>query len=172
VQTLPDSPSLATLRRARLFRRAFLVFVAVVVGAGDLGLLGVKTATRSASAGGYDLEVRFPRVIRPGLAATWSLDIHKAGGFADGELVRVRLRSDYFDMFDENGFDPDPVSSTSDGTYLVEEFEAPRGGDTLSLSFDSRVEPGVQKGTGGDAAVVDDAGAVLAQIYWSTIVVP
>jgi hypothetical protein len=169
--TVPDLVA-ADPRRARLLRRLFLGAMALFLAAGLLGVLGVRTVEAHASGGGYELHVRYARVARPGLAAPWSLRIVKTGGFSDGETVRVRLDPAYFDLFDENGFDPDPVASTSDGEFLVQEFETPAEGSVLELSFDARIEPGAQSGGSGRAAVLDDGGEVLAEVRYHTTVLP
>ena len=136
-----------------------------------MGVLGVRSAEKSASGNGYRLTVTYPSVARGGLAAPWSLDVVKEGGFADGETVRLRLDGDYFDLYDENGFDPDPSSSTAAGRYLYQEYEAPDG-DTLTLSFDARIEPAAQRGKPGTAAVLDDDGRVLVEVSFRTTVLP
>jgi len=46
-------------------------------------------------------------------------------------------------MFDENGRNPEPKESTTDGDSTIWTFDPPPG-DTLVVWLDSRVEPGVQ----------------------------
>lgn len=148
------------------------MLTALVVGAGATGLLGVRTVERTVSGGGYELTVRYAAVARGGLAAPWSLTVRHDGGFAEGETLHLRLGSDYFDLFDENGFDPDAESSTSDGQYLYQEYETPPSGDTLELSFDARIGPAVQSGERGTAAVLDEDGKVLVEVAFRTWIVP
>jgi len=150
----------------------FLALIAVVVGAGALGLLGVRTVERTATGAGHELTVRYASVARGGLEAPWSLTVRRDGGFAEGETLRLRLGADYFDLFDENGFDPDAESSTTDGQYLYQEYETPPSGDALELSFDARIGPSVQWGGSGTAAVIDDDGNVLVEVSFRTWIVP
>ena len=119
-----------------------------------------------------ELTVHYAVVARPGLAAPWSLTIRRDEPFDEGEKVLVRLRAAYFDLFDENGFDPDVESSTADGEYLLQEFSAPAAGDTLQLSFDARIEPAVQSGERGSAAVLDEDGNVVVEVAFRTWIVP
>ena len=108
---------------------------------GALGFYGVRTRTASESAGGYELSVHYASVSRPGLATPWSLEVTRPGGFPDG--LTVAVTSSYFDVFDENGLDPAPVEETSDGERTFWKF-SPSTSDTISVSFDARIEPGVQ----------------------------
>ena len=55
----------------------------------------------------------------------------------------LAVMSSYFDAFDENGLDPAPVAETSDGERTFWTF-GPSTADTISVSFDARIEPGVQ----------------------------
>ena len=108
---------------------------------GALGFYGVRTRTISAAAEGYELSVRYASVSRPGLATPWSLEVRRPGGFPDG--LTVAVMSSYFDVFDENGLDPAPVEETSDGERTFWRF-GPSAADTIAVSFDARIEPGVQ----------------------------
>ena len=47
---------------------------------------GVRTATVSASSGGYELTVEYPRVARAGLDALWRVTVRREGGF-DGPIT-------------------------------------------------------------------------------------
>jgi hypothetical protein len=132
------------MRRNQLARRAGLALLAVFVLLGATGFLGVRTRTVEASAGGYDLTVRYAQVARPALAAPWELTVHHDGGF-DGP-VTISTTADYFDLFDENGLSPDPASATAGRDRLVLEFDPPPG-ETLTVSYDARVGPNIQMGT-------------------------
>ncbi len=167
LEPLPAGPA----KRARAARRSFLVVLAAVVVAGAAGLLGVRTVERTARGGGHELTVAYASVARGGLAAPWSLTVRRDGGFVDGETLRVRLGAAYFDLFDENGFSPDAESSTSDGRYLVQEYEVPDG-DTFELSYDARIGPSVQAGERGSAAVLDEDGNVIVEVSFRTWIMP
>ena len=109
---------------------------------GLLNVYGVRTREKTVTGSGYELTLTYTSVTRPGLATPWSVEVRHPGGFDSG-LVTVAATSSYFDAFDENGLDPDPARSTSDGERTIWQFEPPTG-DTLTVSFDARIEPGVQ----------------------------
>ena len=150
-------------------RRVFLALVFAFVLAGVLGLFGVRTGTVRAGGGGYELEVRYAKVARPGLSVPWAVTIRRPGGF-DGP-VTLTTTGPYFDLFDENSFDPDPVASTADGEDMIWEFEPPDDGDTLEISLDTRVGPNVQWGKSATTSVLEDGQPVVAVDY-STWIMP
>jgi hypothetical protein len=140
----------------------------LVVVVSALGLLGVRTATASTVLeDGTRVEVHYGLITRPGLATPWSVTVHRPGGF-DGP-VTIRTTRTYFDLFDENGLDPDPAASTQDAEHLIWEFDAPPG-DTLTVTFDARIEPGAQWGR--DATTEVDVGGATAEVSYHTWVLP
>lgn len=144
------------------------VLVAFLV-LGASGAFGVKSATARGSGGGYEIAVTYARVSRPGLATPWSAAVRREGGF-DGPVV-LAVRSSFFEVFDENGLDPDPskVTASREWTYL--EFDPPPG-DTLTVSFDARIEPGVQlRSVRGETAVID-RGTRAATVRYTMRVMP
>ncbi len=167
--TIPEPDDVTHVARAHRLRQAFFVALTLFLLAAALGAFGVRSRTVSASGGGYTLSVTYGNVSRPGLATPWSVEIIKPGGF-DGP-VTVALASKFFDAFDENGFEPDAVSSTSDGEWTVLEFDPPEG-DTLALSFDAGVEPAVQfKRVRGGSRILED-GKPVVEVTYSMWVVP
>ena len=151
-----------------------MVALGLFLAVGALGFYGVRTRTVSAAAGGYELSVRYASVSRPGLATPWSLEVRRPGGFPDG--LTVAVMSSYFDVFDENGLDPAPVEETSDGERTVWTF-GPSAADTISVSFDARMEPGVQvtraKGRAEVlAAAPGPAAATAVSVEFGTWVMP
>ena len=167
ISTLPDDSGLLTIRRNRRIRRMFIVLLFAVLALGLTGLLGVKTRTVTAHGAGYDLTVTYGQVSRPGLPTAWSLRIHHDGGF-DGP-VSVAASSEYMDLFDENGFDPQPSKTTETDDQVIWEFEPPPG-DTLAVSRSSRVSPGVQRGKTGTTSVLVDGKPVVTARYKTWIV--
>lgn len=169
LSTIPAEIPPGRLRRARLARRAFLAAVVVVVVLGAAGVFGVRTGTAEATGGGFELELRYPSVARPGLAVPWSVTVRAPGGF-DGPVV-LASRSDYLDMFDENSLDPDPESSTSDGERTIWEFAPPEDGDTLEVSLDTRMGPNIHWGRKGETALLVD-GEPVVSVRYRTWVMP
>lgn len=141
VPTEPEPTDIPRQVRARLARRIFVVALGLFLALGALGFYGVRTRTDSASAGGYEVSVHYASVSRPGLATPWSVEVSRPGGFPDG--LTLAVMSSYFDAFDENGLDPAPVEETSDGERTFWRF-GPSDADTIAVSFDARIEPGVQ----------------------------
>ncbi len=166
--TLPDAPSPERLRYGRAARRVFIVGLFVFLGLGLAGALGVRTGTVAASGVGYELEVTYARVTRPGLATPWSATVRHPGGF-DGPIT-IAVSSEYFDMFDENGLDPDPTGSTADGDYVYWQFDPPDG-DVFEVSFDARIEPARQWGREG-VTLLMDGDKVIAEARYKTWVLP
>ena len=176
----PLAPSLATapgptdrsrLLRGRLLRRLFFCALTAFLLLGALNVYGVRTKEATATANGYEMTVTYATVTRPGLATPWSVEIRRPGGFDSG-LVSVAATSSYFDAFDENSLDPDPARSTSDGELTVWQFEPPTG-DTLAVSFDARIEPGVQlTRLHGEVKVLGPTGDAAVSVPFSTFVMP
>ena len=171
ISTLPPPPDLRSVRRGRSGRRLFTVALAVFLGLGLLGLYGVRTGSTEAKGGGYEVTVTYAKISRPGLATPWSVEVRHPGGFGD-EMVTVAVSSSYFDAFDENGLDPDPAESTSDGERSIWKFHPPAG-DVMTVSFDARIEPGVQLSRlRGEVAVLDPSGADVVTARFRTLVLP
>jgi len=162
VPTAPEESDLLRSRRARAGRRLFMTLLVAFLAYGMTGGLGVQTRSTTAEGGGYRLTVSYGQVSRPGLATPWSIEIHHPGGF-EGP-VTVSTTTKYLDMFDENGFDPEPSSATADPEEVIWEFEPPDG-DTLAVSLDARIEPGAQWGRTGKTSVLVDGKPVVTATY-------
>jgi len=169
IPTTPDATNLLQSRRARILRRLFMALVAGLLALGLAGWLGVHSATTTAKGGGYEVTVTYGRVSRPGLATPWSLEIRHPGGF--NGPVTVSANSKYLDLFDKNGFDPQPSKATATPDAMILEFDPPDG-DTLDVSLDGRIQPGAQWGekTGETSVVVDGKPVVTAK--YKTWVLP
>jgi hypothetical protein len=152
--TIPDFPDKEQMTRARLMRRAFLVLLFVFIVLGLTGFFGVRSRTVTRTGGGYQVTVEYAQVTRPGLSTPWSVRIVRDGGFG-GRPVNVAVSQDYLSMFDENGLDPDPVESTTDGEFVIWRFASPRG-DTMVIEFDALLEPAQQWGKGGEVRILEN----------------
>jgi hypothetical protein len=170
ISTEPEDIPLGRLKRARFGRRLFFVAICGLLVAAALGLLGAQTDDVSASGGGYEVTVTYPSVTRPGLAVNWSVEIRHEGGF--DRVVTVAVDSAYFEIFDENALDPDPLGATTDAERTIWTFEPPTEGDTMTVSFDARIEPGVQwERVPGTVAILED-GRPVATVDFKTLVLP
>jgi hypothetical protein len=170
IPTEPAPTDIPRQKRARAVRRAFVVVLGVFLLLGALGFYGVRTRTAAAAGGGYELSVGYASVSRPGLATPWSFEVHRPGGFPDG--LTVAVTSKYFDAFDENGLGPAPVDETVDGDLTIWRF-GPMRSETLSVSFDARIEPGVQLTTAkGRLSVLGPDGRPAVTVAFKTFVMP
>lgn len=172
--TLPDSTlqgleSRAQDVRGRWARRGFLALLAVVLAAGITGLLGVRTATVSDSADGWTLTVEHAGVARGGLDVPFNVKVSKDGGL--GEKVTLALTGTYLDIYETQGFHPEPDSSTRDAETLYLTFEAPPGADVLTVAYDAYVQPAAQRGAEGTLSVMDQ-GAPVVTVDVDTVVLP
>jgi hypothetical protein len=158
------------VRAARVFRRLFFLLICALLAAAAFGLLGAKSGEVRASGGGYDLQVVYPKVTRPGLPATLDVSVHRAGGFRGSVTLAVTSR--YLEIFDIGSVNPDAIGATSTADRFLHMFQAPVGSDTMTISFDARTQPGVQlKRVKGTLALVDD-GATLVSVQVKTVVMP
>jgi len=163
-----DAAGPAEQRRHRIERRLSLAVVFAVLVLGAANLLGVRTATVSASGGGFELSVTHASVSRPGLATPWTVRVRSPGGF-DGPVV-LATSTRYLALFDENGLDPDPSEATSTDADTVWEFAAPPG-EVLTVTFDGRLEPAFHTGRPGTTSLLVDGEAVVSVSY-RTVVMP
>lgn len=144
----------ATPGRASLWgRRGFLVVLLLFVVAGGTGFLGVRDATSAATDNGYDLTVTYAAMARAGLDVPLEITVHHTGGF--GQQLVVSISGDYFDIFETQGFTPDPSAATRDAERLLLTFDAPAG-DTFMFSYDAYIQPSSQRGQDAQIAVIDD----------------
>jgi len=167
--TLPEPRDATEIRRARDKRRVALAVLTLFVVVGAAGFYGTRTAEKTAASGGYVLTVTYPQISRPGHAIKYEVKVRRAGGF-DGP-IHMRFSSDYFDLFDENSFSPDPDSATATGAYDLYEYSPPPG-DTFVVSSDTRIEPARQRGQSGEASVLDDGGRPIVTVRYRTRIFP
>ncbi|MGH8884494.1 MAG: hypothetical protein ACRDYX_04840 [Egibacteraceae bacterium] len=170
VSTAPSDVNLRRIRHFRTLRRLFFVSLSALLLLGMLNVYGVRTAEVSGNAGGYELTVRYASVTRPGLATPWAVQVRRAGGF-EGPIT-IASTDAYFDLFDENGLDPDPAKATSDGERIIWQFEAPEASEVLTISFDARIEPGQQLRRVAATTAILDRGAPAVSVDYQTFVMP
>jgi hypothetical protein len=149
-------------------RRGFLALLLVVVLAGLAGLLGVRTATESADDAGWTLSLDHAITARAGLDVPWQVTVTREGGF--GKEIELAVTGDYFDIYETQGFTPEPAEETRDGDTLFLTFTAPPG-DTFVVSYDAYIQPASQVGRSGTVSVVDD-GVRFASVDFDTTLLP
>ncbi|SFB72818.1 hypothetical protein SAMN04487968_101178 [Nocardioides terrae] len=166
--TLDGLESTSEARAAVWLRRAFLVLLLCFVAAGLAGLLGVRSTTSEASESGWTLSLRHAAVARPGLDVPWEVTVTHAGGFDDD--VTIAVTGAYFDIFETQGFNPEPSDETRDADTRYLTFKKPEG-DTLIISYDAYIQPASQIGRSGTVSVVDD-GQRVASVDFHTFLMP
>jgi hypothetical protein len=166
--TLEGIETRAEGRLAIWSRRAFLMLLTAVVLAGLGGFLGVRTETEAAHAGGYRLSLRHAETARAGLDVPWEVTVTHEGGF--GKDVTLAVTGDYFDIYETQGFTPDPSDATRDGDTLYLTFAAPPG-DTLVVSYDAYIQPSSQVGRDGTLSVLED-GSPIVSVDFDTFLLP
>ncbi|MCF6377890.1 hypothetical protein L2K70_09755 [Nocardioides KLBMP 9356] len=167
--TLDGVETAADERSALWGRRAFLCLLLAFVLAGAAGLLGVRSATATAESDGYRLDVTYARVARAGLDVPWHVVVTHPGGF--GKEVTIAVTGDYFDIYETQGFTPDPSTGVRDGDTLYLTFDAPDG-DVLTVDYDAYIQPSSQVGRDATVAVVDADLAALVSVDITTHLLP
>lgn len=154
--------------RSVAWRRVGTGVLAVIVAAGLLGLLGDRTAVRTATGDGYTMTLTYPASARTGLDRPWELEVTSESGF--GAEITVAVTADYFDFYEHQGIAPEPAEETRDGEFLYWTFTAPQGA-TFRMSVDHYVQPASQVGGSGTVALVVD-GEQVAPIDFTTVLFP
>lgn len=149
-------------------RRAGVAVLAVLVLAGALGLFGVRSSTVSTSSNGYELTVTYPRISRAGLDSPWRAHVYCAGGLPQG--LTIAVSSDYFRMFETQGFYPTADSMTNDGQFVYFRFGDLRGTD-FEMEYDAYIQPASQIGKSATVEVIVDS-QVVAKTSIDTWLVP
>jgi hypothetical protein len=158
-------------RRVTRPRRIVLTLLTLLVLAGAAGAFGVRSATASAAGGPYRLELTYPRIARSGLDIPWHVHLQRAGGFDPKTPITLAVTADYFDIFETQGFHPEPDTTSRDGRMLYLSFTAPPAGDVFEVDFDTYVQPSSQVGRDAELWVMD-AGRRAVGVSYSTWLVP
>lgn len=156
-------------RRVRWTRRVALSLLAVIVGLGATGLLGVRTATARESADGWTVEVHYPQIARAGLDIAWRVTVRHPGGF-DGKPIVLAVSARYFDIFETQAFHPEPAKSTADGDLLYLEFDPPPG-EVFAVDYDAYIQPASQIGRSARVQLMD-ADRVRLTVRYRTWLLP
>ncbi len=165
--TIPLDDGLVASRRGLWWRRGILAVLTLFVLAALTQQLGVRTDTVEGASGDLHVTIRYADRVRGALASPFSLTIERAGGF-DGP-IEVRTRQSYLEIFDDNGFEPDAASMTTEDGFVIWEFDPPPG-DSLQIILDARIEPGVFGREQGTTTVSADGDAVT--LDYTTWVAP
>jgi hypothetical protein len=146
-----------------------ILAIAVLAALGTV--LGVHTSTTSTTGNGWSLSLHYPRVARSGLDVQWQATVRHPGGF--GKELTLAITGDYFNIYETQGFHPEPAEETRDGGRLYLTFTAPSQGDTFVVDFDTYVQPASQAGSAATLSVVDGSTLQsLASVDFRTQLLP
>ena len=144
--------------------------LALVVLAALCTFLGVHTSTATSSGNGWTLSLHYPRVARAGLDVQWRATVTHPGGF--GKEVTLAITGDYFNIYETQGFHPEPAEETRDAGRLYLTFTAPPG-DTFVVDFDTYVQPASQAGSAATLSVVDNTTLrAVSSVHFDTHLAP
>ena len=149
-------------------RRIGLAVLLLVVIAGALGVFGVHSRTNEVEANGYSLKVTYPQVARAGLDVPFHVAVHHAGGF-DGPIT-IQISTDYFHLFETQGFFPDATSMANNGRFVSFVFDKPKS-DNFRLEYDAYIQPAAQVGKSATVRLVMH-GVIVASTSLHTWLVP
>jgi hypothetical protein len=155
-------------RKMRAIRRVFLAALALLVVTGLAGLYDVRLGTASTDYDGGRLIVKYPRIGRPGLPVSWSIEVDSPGGF-QGD-VTIGFDSTYLSSLQSPSLVPDPSSSKSAGDLVLWTFDQPSG-DRLLVNIDATFESDWELKTDGLVQVIE-GGRVVAQQSFTTWKLP
>ena len=171
--THPAEPEAAPIlwRRKWLFRIVMgsvcvLLALTVLDGFDVVDVVGPDEDTVSATGEGYVLEVEHPSVSRPALASVFRITVGQEGGF--DEPLQIGVSRSYLEALDLNGVLPAPSGETAVGPWIVWEFDPPPG-DELTITYEARIEPGLQASRDGRVAVFEDDEPVLEVEFTTTV---
>ena len=152
-------------------RRAFLAALALALVGALLGALGDRTERTTATSddGRWTLSLLHASLSRAGIDVPWEVTITREGGF-EGPVV-LGVTGSYFDLYETQGFRPEPAASYRDDGTLFLEFEPPPSGDTMVVAYDAYVQPASRQGSSGTLAV-RSGDAVLVSLDFSTALLP
>jgi hypothetical protein len=141
-------------------RRLGIAALLIVVMLGAIGYLGVRSRTVSVNKDGYTMRITYPQMARAGLDVPWRAQVHRAGGLP--KTLTIAVSTDYFRMFETQGFYPDAQSTTNDGRFVYFTFTTPPGDDFL-VDYDAYIQPSSQLGKSATVELI-----VAKQVVVST----
>jgi hypothetical protein len=146
-------------------RRLFVTVLVLLVLAGIAGFLGVRTSSSTAVDGEYELTLQHASIARAGIDVPWQVTVTRQGGY-DKELI-LAVTGDYFDIYETQGFTPDPSAATRDSETLYLTFDAPPG-EVFTVSYDAYIQPSSQRGNDGSVSVLGPDGQPMATVDFDT----
>jgi hypothetical protein len=148
-------------------RRAGLLVLLLVVVAGAFGVLGVHSRTTTERSGVYTLRITYPQVARAGLDVPFRVHVSYP---SPPKSITIAISSDYFRMFETQGFYPNPDTQRNDGRFVQFTYNGPPA-DGMELEYDAYIQPAAQLGKRATVQVLV-GGAVVVQTKIRTWLVP
>jgi hypothetical protein len=157
------------VRTATFGRRVFVALLVLFLALGLAGLLGVKSATRTATTARGSVEVHYALITRPGLTTPLELDVRAGGGFSDD--VTLSLSAAYLDAFAIDTVSPQPSSETTAGSSVLWTFDQPPG-ETLAVRIGGQIDADANMGRRHAEVAAFVNGAPIAKVTFTTLVLP
>ncbi|MFI5959986.1 hypothetical protein [Cryptosporangium sp. NPDC051539] len=154
-------------RKLALRRTAVAVLVGIVL-LGAVGAFGVRSGFVRTTSNGYTLTLEYPRIARAGLDVPWRVTVSNPAGFSDD--LELAVTAKYFEIFETQGFDPEPSAETADGTYRYLTFDRPPARE-FHLSYDAYIQPSSQVGEVGELRLLEK-GVPRATVRFHTWLLP
>lgn len=170
IDTLPDVRGEDEAHRARNWRRVGLTGLWLFVALGLAGALGVRTATTSATADGWTLEVQAPQITRGALDAPIAITVSREGG-GFGDTITLRVDRTLFDHLDVNLIAPAPSAETGSAEQVEWTFDPPNG-EVMTITIDARMSPSEMPGIDRLGFAVVASGEVAVEVRPRLVVLP
>lgn len=169
--TEPEQPSPGWTTFERALRAVVFLVVFGVVIAALVGVAGLRTRQVTSTSDALEVSVTYAQTTRSGISTPFEIDVSAPDGAPLPEVLEVRVSTAYLAMFDENGLDPEPETSASDGTEETWRFELEPGTTRLHVDLDARLQPNIHSGETGTVRV-SEPGATPVEAEFRTWVLP
>jgi hypothetical protein len=167
--TLEDVRPVTAGPRPLVWRKLGLALLAVIVLAGFFGLLGDRSGSVEGESGdGHHLRLEYAASSRPGLDVPFEITLTKPEGLDLEETLA--LTGEYLDMYETQGWYPEPTEQTRDGEWVYLTF-ATEGQPEMVIDFDAYIQPAAVRSRDGRIAVVVD-GEPVAPLSFRTVLFP
>lgn len=138
-------------------RRLATLALLVLVVAGGVGLMGVRSDTRLTTVtdgdGTWTLAVTYAATARAGWDVPLSIRVTAPGPLAERPVTLTFDRA-YLDLFETQGWNPDPSSATGDAERVELEFDTPSDASVFQADFDAYIQPSAQLGASSRIALL------------------
>lgn len=169
MSTLEDVRPVQAGPRSLRWRTAGCVVLGLVVAAGLFGFLGDRVGVvEGASGQGQQLRLEYAETSRPGLDVPFRITLAQQEGLASE--VTLALTADYLQIYETQGWYPEPSEQTRHGQWLYLTF-ATEGEQELTVDFDAYIQPTATGSHPGKLAVVVD-GEPVDPLSFSTLIFP